>query len=66
MTEELLSAWRDAEKQTRDTDLTMEDRDAAESAARDAHDRYRDRIESLDETARDLGSRRVAEESAAT
>jgi hypothetical protein len=58
MTEELLSAWRRAEAQTRDETLTTDERDAAQSAAHDAHDRYRDRIESLDGAARDLGSLR--------
>jgi hypothetical protein len=58
MTEELLDAWRRADAQTRDEGLTTDQRDAAESAARDAHNRYRDRIDSLDSTARDLGSTR--------
>jgi hypothetical protein len=64
MTEELLSAWRDAEKQMQDGGLTNAGREAAESAAREAHERYRDRIDSLDDTARDLGSRRAVEEPA--
>ena len=62
MTEELLTAWRDADAQTRDAGLSTEGRDAAESAAREAHDRYRVRIDSLDESARDLGSRRAPDE----
>ena len=61
MTEELLSAWRSAEAQTKNRDLTTEARDEAEADARLAHDRYRDRIESLDEAARELGSRRAAD-----
>ncbi|MEA2519195.1 MAG: hypothetical protein QOF49_1275 [Chloroflexota bacterium] len=61
MTEELLHAWRDAEKESRNSDLSGEGRNAAESAAREAHDRYRDRIDSLDEAARALGSNRAAE-----
>ena len=61
MTEELLDAWRRADAHTRDEGLTADERDAAETAARDAHDRYRDRIDSLDGTARDLGSMRPAD-----
>jgi hypothetical protein len=64
MTEDLLSAWRHADAQTRDRNLSCDERDAAETAAREAHDRYRDRIDSLDDTARDLGSRRPLEETA--
>lgn len=63
MTEELLGAWRDAEAQARNEDLSTEALDEAEAAARLAHDRYRDRIESLDGAARKLGSRRATEES---
>ena len=62
MTEELLSAWRSAEANTQNGDLTSEARDEAEADARRAHDRYRDRIESLDGTARELGSRRPTDE----
>lgn len=63
MTEELLTAWRTAEFQTRNRDLTTEARDEAEAEARLAHERYRDRIDSLDDAARQLGSRRASEES---
>ncbi|HUQ79427.1 MAG TPA: hypothetical protein VM427_11230 [Patescibacteria group bacterium] len=62
MTEELLSAWRSADAQTRIGDLTTEARDEAEAEARLAHDRYRDRIDSLDDAARALGSRRATVE----
>ena len=64
MTEELLSAWRTADAHTRDGELTTEARDAAEVVAREAHDRYRDRIDSLDGSARDLGSLRAPGEPA--
>ena len=61
MTEELLSAWRTADAQARDGELTTEARAAAERDAQAAHDRYRDRIDSLDGAARDLGSRQAAD-----
>lgn len=61
MTEELLTAWRSAEAQTRNGDLTTEARGEAETDARLAHDRYRERIDSLDDAARELGSRRPTE-----
>ena len=64
MTEELLTAWRSAEAQTTNGDLTTEARDEAAANARRAHDRYRDRIDSLDEAARELGSRRTPATSA--
>lgn len=64
MTEELLSAWRTADAHTRASELTTEARDAAETAAREAHDRYRERIDSLDGAARDLGSRRTVSQTA--
>lgn len=61
-TEELLTAWRWAEAQTTNGDLTMAARDEAAADTRRAHDRYRDRIESRDESARELGARRATDE----
>lgn len=60
MTEELLAAWRHAEARLEQTTDGSDEHGAAEQDARDARDRYRQRIDSLDETARDLGSRGAA------